>query len=81
MLIGKPLAELQKYRPQLTKQGDFDVFWDKTLAEHIDPEPKVTLTRIEFPVNQLEVAVKVAVIAEAILPMDLILERVRLLAS
>ena len=55
MLIGKPLAELQKYRPQLTKQGDFDEFWDKTLAEHIDSEPKVTLTRIEFPVNQLEV--------------------------
>jgi cephalosporin-C deacetylase len=55
MLIGKPLSELQKYRPDLTKQSDFDTFWSETLATHIDVNPKVTLEKFDFPVNQLEV--------------------------
>jgi cephalosporin-C deacetylase len=55
MLIGKPLADLQKYRPALTKQADFQTFWEETLSKHIDKEPKVTLTKLDFPINQLEV--------------------------
>jgi cephalosporin-C deacetylase len=55
MLIGKPLAELQSYRPALTKRPDFADFWRETLEKHIDKEPKLTLTKIDFPVNQLEV--------------------------
>lgn len=54
MLIGKPLAELQRYRPALTKEADFESFWEETLANHIDREPKLTLTPHEFPINQLE---------------------------
>jgi len=55
MLIGKPLSELQKYRPDLTKQSDFEDFWKETLATYIDENPKVKLEKFDFPVNQLEV--------------------------
>ncbi len=31
MLIDKPLAELELYKPSLTRQHDFDAFWEQTL--------------------------------------------------
>lgn len=31
MLIDKPLAELELYKPSLTRQRDFDAFWEQTL--------------------------------------------------
>ena len=55
MLIGRPLAELEKYRPPLTKRPDFEEFWKRTLSEHLDAQPKVTLTPFDFPITQLEV--------------------------
>lgn len=55
MLIGKPLSELKKYKPELTKEADFEEFWLSTLSEFLDEKPKVTLTPFDFPINQLEV--------------------------
>lgn len=55
MQIGKPLSELQKYKPALTKETDFEDFWRKTLQTSIDAEPKFTLTPHATPINQIEV--------------------------
>ena len=55
MLIGKPLSELQRYKPALTKESDFESFWNKTLSTFIDSNPRTQLTPLDFPVNQLEV--------------------------
>ncbi|HPU42547.1 MAG TPA: acetylxylan esterase [Acetivibrio clariflavus] len=33
MQYDMPLEELKKYKPQLTKQPDFDEFWDKSLKK------------------------------------------------
>lgn len=55
MIIGRPLSELKEYRPKLTKESDFDSFWSETLSTFIDLDPKVVLTAIDFPVNQLDV--------------------------
>ena len=30
MIIDKPLAELEQYKPLLTRQHDFDAFWEQT---------------------------------------------------
>jgi cephalosporin-C deacetylase len=32
-LVDLPLPELQVYRPRLTREGDFDRFWEDTLQE------------------------------------------------
>ena len=32
-LVDLPLAQLQEYRPALTREPDFDAFWDATLQE------------------------------------------------
>lgn len=36
MIIDKPLAELEQYKPSLTRQQDFDAFWEQTLNESAD---------------------------------------------
>ena len=30
--IDMPLAELERYRPELTAEPDFDVFWGRQIA-------------------------------------------------
>ena len=55
MQVGKPLPELQKYKPTLTKETDFEEFWRTTLATCLDKEPKFTLTPHASPINQFEV--------------------------
>ena len=60
-LADKPLSELVTYRPPLTRESDFDAFWDRTLAEaaqipldiHIEaipdyPVPEVHASRLTF---------------------------------
>ena len=60
-LADKPLSELVTYRPPLTREADFDAFWDRTLAEaaqipldiHIEaipdyPVPEIHASRLTF---------------------------------
>jgi cephalosporin-C deacetylase len=50
-----PLDELRQYRPHVAEPQDFDEFWRTTLDRecHIDPQPM--LTRIQTPINQVEI--------------------------
>ena len=31
MIVDKPLSELEQYKPPLTRQPDFDAFWERAL--------------------------------------------------
>ena len=43
MIIDKPLAELKQYKSSLTRQHDFDAFWEQTLSESADQPLNATL--------------------------------------
>ena len=45
-----PLEELQKYKPKVTKQPDFDEFWEQTLKELEAIPYEYTLTPYNYPV-------------------------------
>ena len=51
MLIDKPLAELEQYKPSLTRQHDFDAFWEQTLNESADQPLNTTLHEVAYPVE------------------------------
>lgn len=53
-LVDLPLAALERYRPELTHEPDFDEFWRGTLAEaRTCPDPP-TITRIDVGVRAVE---------------------------
>lgn len=53
MIIGKSLAELETYKPALTKQPNFEKFWEKSLSMFPKSEPK--LTAIDSPIKTLDI--------------------------
>ena len=53
MIIGKSLAELETYKPALTKESDFDKFWDESLK--MFPKSEAALTPIDSPIATLEI--------------------------
>ncbi len=55
MIVDKPLAELQEYRPPLTAQPDFDNFWEATIAESNRQPLNPTLEEISYPARQVRV--------------------------
>jgi cephalosporin-C deacetylase len=55
VLIDKPLAELELYKPSLTRQRDFDAFWEQTLKESADQPLNVTLEEVRYPVERITV--------------------------
>jgi cephalosporin-C deacetylase len=53
--LDMPLPELQQYRPEVAEPGDFDAFWQRTLAQsRLHPAAPV-LTRIDSPLSEVEV--------------------------
>ncbi|MCX7710704.1 MAG: acetylxylan esterase [Clostridia bacterium] len=50
-----PLEELKKYKPELTKQPDFDAFWDETLRQLAAVPVQYELTPYQYPVRGIKV--------------------------
>ena len=53
--FDKPLAELKAYKPALTREADFDAFWQKTLAEAATIPLQAQFTKADYPARQLKV--------------------------
>ena len=53
MIIGKPLSELEKYLPKLTKEPDFESFWQSSLDALIDSDP--VLIPFDSPIKTIEI--------------------------
>lgn len=50
-----PLEQLKNYKPELTKQPDFDEFWSDSLKDLSNVPLKYTLTPYDFPVKGVKV--------------------------
>ncbi|GKU76272.1 acetylxylan esterase [Paenibacillus sp. L3-i20] len=50
-----PLDQLREYKPQLTKQDDFDQFWKSTLSKLAEVPLSYDLTQIQYPVKGVNV--------------------------
>ncbi len=50
-----PLEELKKYKPQFTKQNDFDDFWAKSLERLSTVKMEYELTPYDYPVRGIKV--------------------------
>jgi len=55
-LYDMPLEELKKYKPALTKQKDFDEFWEKSLKELAEIPLKYQLIPYDFPARRVKVS-------------------------
>lgn len=56
-LVDWPLAQLQEYRPPLTREADFDAFWGQTFAEAAGiPLAAEIVPETDYPVAELRVA-------------------------
>lgn len=54
--VDMPLEELTQYRPVLTKQPDFDAFWERTIGEARLQPLNVEMEPVDdFPVPEVEV--------------------------
>ena len=53
MVLGKSQAELENYKPALTKQSDFDQFWERTLK--LIPNEPAVLTPLVSPIKTLDI--------------------------
>lgn len=54
-LIDLPLADLQAYRPPLTRPADFDQFWQRTLREAATQPLNVVFTPLDYPARGLRI--------------------------
>jgi len=52
--IDMPLEELQVYRPALTRQPDFQAYWERTLEESARTPLAATLEKVDYPVDGLQ---------------------------
>ncbi|MGO2685287.1 MAG: acetylxylan esterase, partial [Microbacterium sp.] len=50
-----PAEELRSYRPEVTEPADFDDFWEQTLAESRALTESIRLSRIDSPLQSVEV--------------------------
>ena len=46
-----PLSELEKYKPELTRQPDFDAFWERSLRELAGTPVRYELVPRDYPVR------------------------------
>lgn len=53
MIIGKSLADLESYKPALTKKSDFESFWADSLA--MFPREKAQLVQVDSPIETLDI--------------------------
>ncbi len=54
-LFDLPLQELKNYKPEQTKQIDFNTFWDKRIQESINQPLNVKITQKDYYVQGVEV--------------------------
>ncbi|MFC7443124.1 acetylxylan esterase [Laceyella putida] len=50
-----PLEQLRQYQPGLTKQPDFEAFWERTLSELREVSPDYTLEPMAYPTKGVKV--------------------------
>lgn len=50
-IFDKPLEQLRQYRPSLTREPDFDAFWQATLAKAAEIPLQATFTPYDYPVR------------------------------
>lgn len=50
-----PLEQLKTYKPELTREPDFEQFWADSLKELADIPLRYTLTQVDFPVKGVKV--------------------------
>ena len=55
MLLGQPIADLEVYRPPLTKLHDFEKFWRETLSNYVESDPVPELTKITSPITEIDI--------------------------
>ena len=55
MLIDKPLAELEQYHPPLTRQPDFDSFWEQSLVASAAQPLNATVEAVDYPTDRVAV--------------------------
>ncbi len=55
MIVDMPLAELEEYRPPLTREGDFEAFWAQTLAASQRQPLHATLEEESYPIERVKV--------------------------
>jgi cephalosporin-C deacetylase len=53
LIVDLPLEQLRVYRPPLTKQPDFDSFWQRTLSEALSQPLELSLEPVEYPVPEV----------------------------
>ena len=54
-LFDKPLSELKVYKPALTREAEFDAFWQKTLAQAATIPLQTQFTPAAYPARQLKI--------------------------
>ncbi|PRX20668.1 cephalosporin-C deacetylase [Orenia metallireducens] len=54
-LFDMPLNELKSYKPQLTKEDDFEEFWQRSIEESEDQPLNPSLKQVDYPVEEVEV--------------------------
>ena len=54
-LFDKPLAELQTYVPPLTREPDFDSFWEQTLAQAAKIPLQAEFKPLEYPLRNAQI--------------------------
>lgn len=55
MLVDKPLAELEQYHPPLTRQPDFESFWEQSLAASAAQPLNATVEAVDYPTDRVAV--------------------------
>lgn len=54
-LFDMPLEKLRTYKPDLTKENDFNAFWKKTINESEEQELNMKLTPVDYPIDEVKV--------------------------
>lgn len=55
MIIDKPLRELEQYNPSLTRQHDFDTFWQQNLLESTNQPLNAFIEEVPYPVERVTI--------------------------
>ena len=51
-----PLEEMRKYKPELSRDEDFDSFWKQTIAASKEQELNVEINPVDYPVEKVKVS-------------------------
>lgn len=54
-LFDMPLEKLKEYKPELSKEKDFETFWSKTIAESKEQALNAELIPVDYPIEEAKV--------------------------